>query len=215
MSQGNKENPQTDEMISFGPFRLYAAQRLIEREGVPLHLGGRALDILIVLVEHAGEVVSKNDLMARVWPDVTIDEGSLRVHVAALRRALGDGESGARYVTTLSGRGYCFVAPISRSNALSVPPTQNSATYHPQKLPTRLTRMVGRDETVREISAQLAAGRFVTVAGPGGIGKTTVAVSVGHASLADFAGAVCFFDLGPLNDPLLVASAVASVLWLS
>ena len=80
-------------MISFGPFRLYAAQRLIEREGVPLHLGGRALDIFIVLVEHAGEVVSKNDLMARVWPGVTVDEGSLRVHVAALRKALGDGES--------------------------------------------------------------------------------------------------------------------------
>jgi DNA-binding winged helix-turn-helix (wHTH) protein len=74
MSQGIKENPQTDEVISFGPFRLYAAQRLIEREGVPLHLGGRALDILLVLVEHAGKVVSKNDLMARVWPGVTVDE---------------------------------------------------------------------------------------------------------------------------------------------
>src|SRR6267142_1903697 len=108
MSQGIKENPQTDEIISFGPFRLYAAQRLIEREGVPLHLGGRALDILIVLVEHAGEVVSKNDLMARVWPGVTVDEGSLRVHVAALRKALGDGESGARYLTTLNGAGLLF-----------------------------------------------------------------------------------------------------------
>jgi predicted ATPase/DNA-binding winged helix-turn-helix (wHTH) protein len=211
----DKENPETDEVISFGPFRLFGARRLLERAGTPLHLGARAFDILIVLAEHAGKVVSKNDLMARVWPDVTIDEGSLRVHVAALRRTLGDGESGARYVTTLSGRGYCFVAPISRSNALSVPPTQNSASHHAQKLPTRLTRMVGRDEAVRGISAQLAAGRFVTVAGPGGIGKTTVAVAVGHALLADFAGAVCFFDLGPLNDPLLVASAVASALGLS
>jgi predicted ATPase/DNA-binding winged helix-turn-helix (wHTH) protein len=211
----DKENPETDEAISFGPFRLFGARRLLERAGTPLHLGARAFDILIVLAEHAGKVVSKNDLMARVWPDVTIDEGSLRVHVAALRRTLGDGESGARYVTTLSGRGYCFVAPISRSNALSVPPTQNSASHHAQKLPTRLTRMVGRDEAVRGISAQLAAGRFVTVAGPGGIGKTTVAVAVGHALLADFAGAVCFFDLGPLNDPLLVASAVASALGLS
>jgi len=145
MSQGIKENPQTDEMISFGPFRLYAAQRLIEREGVPLHLGGRALDILIVLVEHAGEVVSKNDLMARVWPGVTVDEGSLRVHVAALRKALGDGESGARYLTTLTGQGYCFVAPVSRSSAPRPLETVASKPGQAHNLPTRLTRMVGRD----------------------------------------------------------------------
>ena len=106
-----------DDVISFGPFRLFAAQRLIERAGSPLHLGGRALDILIVLTEQAGKVVSKQELMARVWPGVTVDEGSLRVHVASLRKALADGEAGARYVTTLTGQGYCFVAPITRANA--------------------------------------------------------------------------------------------------
>src|SRR5882672_6017722 len=214
MSQGIKENPQTDEMISFGPFRLYAAQRLIEREGVPLHLGGRALDILLVLVEHAGEVVSKNELMARVWPGVTVDEGSLRVHVAALRKALGDGESGARYLTTLTGQGYCFVAPISRSSAPRPLETASSKPGHVHNLPARLTRMVGRDQTVQEISEQLKTERFVSIVGPGGIGKTTVVVSVGHELLAAFAGAVHFLDLGPLNNPLLVPSAVASTLGL-
>ena len=204
-----------DEVVSFGPFRLYAAQRLIERAGAPLHLGARALDILIVLVEQASKVVSKNDLMARVWPGVTVDEGSLRVHVAALRKALGDGEAGARYVTTLSGQGYCFVAPVSRSGAPR-PPVLESSTKpdHAHNLPARLTRMVGRDQIVQEISDQLKTERFVTIAGPGGIGKTTVAVSVGHELLAAFAGAVHFFDLGPLNDPLLVPSAVASTLGL-
>src|ERR1700722_5021009 len=107
---------QADDNITFGSFRLYAAQRLIENAGVRLQLGARALDILIALVEQAGKVVSKNDLMTRVWTDVPVDEGNLRVHIAALRKALGDGEAGARYVTTVSGQGYCFVAPIARSS---------------------------------------------------------------------------------------------------
>ena len=105
------------DLISFGPFRLCPAQRNLEKAGGPIHLSARAFDILIVLVERAGEVVSKKRLMARVWPDVTVDEGNLRFHIAALRRALEDGQSGARYVATIAGRGYCFVAPISRSNA--------------------------------------------------------------------------------------------------
>jgi predicted ATPase/DNA-binding winged helix-turn-helix (wHTH) protein len=214
----DKENPQTDETISFGPFRLFAASRLIERAGTPLQLGGRALDILVALVEQAGKVVNKNDLMARVWPDVTVDEGSLRVHVAALRKALGDGEAGARYVKTLTGQGYCFVAPISRSSEPRPAGAERSAPSLPQNLahnlPSRLMRMVGRDQIVREISEQLKTERFVTIAGPGGIGKTTVAVSIGHELLSEFAGAVLFFDLGPLNDPVLVPGAVASTLGL-
>jgi predicted ATPase/DNA-binding winged helix-turn-helix (wHTH) protein len=208
------DDPQTDDTVSFGRFRLYAAQRLIESAGARLQLGARALDILIALVEQAGKVVSKNDLMARVWPDVTVDEGNLRVHIAALRKALGDGEAGARYVTTVSGQGYCFVAPIARSSAARPQVAVSSRPERAHNLPTRLTRMVGRDQIVREISDQLAAKRFVTVAGPGGIGKTTVAVSVAHELLPEFAGEVHFFDLGPLNDPVLVPSAVASRLGL-
>src|SRR5262245_27071718 len=108
-------NPPTNASVSFGPFRLIAAERLLENDGTPVQVGGRALDILVVLVERAGEVVSKKELMARVWPDVTVDESSLRVHVAGLRKALGDGQAGARYVANVPGRGYCFVAPISRA----------------------------------------------------------------------------------------------------
>jgi DNA-binding winged helix-turn-helix (wHTH) protein len=114
MGMIDNQDPQTDDTVSFGPFRLYAARRLIESADTRLQLGARALDILIALVEQAGKVVSKSDLMMRVWPDVAVDEGNLRVHVAALRKALGDGEAGARYVTTVSGQGYCFVAPIFR-----------------------------------------------------------------------------------------------------
>ena len=110
---------QTEEGISFGPFTLRVRERLLTREGVRLELGARALDILIALISAPNEVVSKKDLMARVWPDVTVEEGSLRFHMASLRRALGDGRGGARYIATLAGRGYCFVAPVSRVGSAS------------------------------------------------------------------------------------------------
>jgi predicted ATPase/DNA-binding winged helix-turn-helix (wHTH) protein len=209
-------NPPTKDAVSFGPFRLIAAERLLERRGAPLHLGARALDVLIVLVGRAGEVVTRKELMSRVWPDVTVDESSLRVHVAGLRKALGDGSAGARYVTNVPGRGYCFVAPISRSSASKkLAAVETIASDQAHRLPARLMRMIGRDDTVCAISAELAARRFVTIVGPGGMGKTTVAVSVGHALLAEFDGAVSFVDLGSIINPLLVPGAVLSTLGLA
>ncbi len=210
----SEENALPQDAVSFGPFRLFAAERFLEKDGAPLHLGGRALDILIVLLERAGEVVTKRDLVARVWPDVVVDEGSLRVNVAALRKALGDGQSGARYVSNVPGRGYCFVAPSSRSRAPQLRAMHRAVSDKPHKLPARPLRMVGRDEIVRTVSAQLTIDRFVTILGPGGIGKTTVAVSVGHALLTEFEGAVCFIDLGSLYDPLFVSSVLALALGL-
>jgi signal transduction histidine kinase len=102
------------DVIAFGHFRLRAAERLLEKNGVRLKLGSRALDILIALIERAPEVVSKRELLARAWPDLVVDEGSLRFHISALRKVLGDGEAGARYVANVAGRGYCFAAPIFR-----------------------------------------------------------------------------------------------------
>src|SRR5277367_6235018 len=96
--------------FAFGPFRLFAAERRLEKDGKPVRIGGRALDLLTVLVERAGEVVSNREIFERVWRDVTVDEGSLRFHVKNLRRALGDDQPDARYVTNVSGRGYCFAA---------------------------------------------------------------------------------------------------------
>src|SRR5262249_29947835 len=103
------------DVLSFGPFRLAPGERLLTREGAPVELGARALDILIALVSRHNEVIGKKELLSHVWPDVTVGEDNLRVHMASLRKALGDGKDGARYITTLAGRGYCFVAPVSRS----------------------------------------------------------------------------------------------------
>jgi DNA-binding winged helix-turn-helix (wHTH) protein len=98
---GDSDNLRTNDAASFGPFRLVAAERLLEKAGEPFHLGGRELDILITLVERAGEVVTRKELISRVWPDVIVEEASLRVHVSGLRKALGEGHDGARYVANV------------------------------------------------------------------------------------------------------------------
>ena len=84
--------PQTKEVISFGAFSLIASERLLTKSGAPIELGSRALDILIVLLSRPNEVMSKNELLAQVWPDITVEEGSLRFHMTYLRKALGDGK---------------------------------------------------------------------------------------------------------------------------
>src|SRR3546814_490932 len=112
---------QTEGSLSFGPFRLVASERLLTRDAVPVKVSARGFDILTALTARPNEIVSKQDLVALVWPDVTVEEGSLRFHMTGLRKALGDGKEGARYIATLPGRGYCFVAPVQRSN---VPPEE-------------------------------------------------------------------------------------------
>jgi DNA-binding winged helix-turn-helix (wHTH) protein len=202
------------DVATFGPFRLFPAARRLEKDGVPVELGGRALDVLIALVNQAGRVVGRADLMSTIWPDITVVEGVLRTHVYNLRKALGDGVRGVRYVTSVAGRGYCFVAPVVRGASAATTPAAPNAWKLAHRLPPRLARMAGRDDAVRTLATQLAEHRFVTVLGAAGIGKTTVAVAVGHALLDDFGDAVRFIDLGSLTDPAVVAATVASALGL-
>jgi DNA-binding winged helix-turn-helix (wHTH) protein len=102
------------ERISFGEFNLFPVARVLEKHGIPLPLGSRALDLLIVLVERAGEVVTHRDLIARVWRGLVVDHVNLRVQMTSLRKALGDKEAGARYIANITGQGYSFVAPLQR-----------------------------------------------------------------------------------------------------
>src|SRR4029077_14165406 len=206
----DSRNFQHEDVLSFGPFNLFAAERWLKKADEPIALGGRAIDILIALVEQAGEVVTQRKLISRVWPDVTVEDANLRFHIAALRKALGDGRDGSRYVSNVVGRGYCFVAPVTRSSARQpVPITGITPTERVQRLPPRLTRMVGRDDTVRSLAQQLQMWRFVSIVGPGGVGKTTVAISVAHTLVDGFHDAVFFIDLAALTDPQLVPTAVA------
>ena len=102
----------TTREISFGPFRLLPAQFLLLEGDKPVPLGSRAMHILIVLLERPGELVTKQELMARVWPNLFVEPANLSVHISALRRALRDGRDGNRFIINIPGRGYCFVAPI-------------------------------------------------------------------------------------------------------
>jgi len=99
--------------FAFGPFLLLPSQRLLLEGDSRVHIGSRAFDILTMLVERAGEVVGKDELIARVWPKVFVDDGNLKVQVSMLRRALGEGRPGRRYIVAIPGRGYNFVAPVS------------------------------------------------------------------------------------------------------
>jgi DNA-binding winged helix-turn-helix (wHTH) protein len=101
-----------DYAISFGPFCLFPKRRLLLKHGQPLRLGSRALDLLIALAERPGELVGKGELTARVWPTTIVAGSNLKVQVSVLRRALGDGRGGNRYLATVNGRGYCFVAAV-------------------------------------------------------------------------------------------------------
>lgn len=195
--------------LSFGPFQLLVRGRLLTRDGNPVEIGARALDLLIALISSPYEVVSKADLIARVWPDVIVEEGSLRFHMNGLRKALGDGKDGARYIATLPGRGYCFVAPVSGPDPPSEAPSPH---FRHANLPCRLNSMVGRDEDVQRLSTHLKTHRIVTIVGAGGVGKTTLAMAVGHELREVFGGAVLFVDFGMLSDPDLAAPAVASML---
>jgi DNA-binding winged helix-turn-helix (wHTH) protein len=189
--------------LKFGPFELSIGERSLRREGVWLRLGGRALDLLIYLAERPGEVIAKQELIDHVWPDVTVEEGSLRVHVAAIRKALGDGQSGNRYIANIKGRGYSFVGtvvPLAGSTE-----SGNDRSGQPGRLPAQPRRMIGRDSVISEVSDKLRDERFVTLLGPGGIGKTTIALAVGRAAAEAFGGKVHLVDLESLTDPRHVA----------
>src|SRR5712672_2913555 len=140
--------PDGEHAISFGPYRLLAAQRLLLEHEKPVRLGSRAFDILTALVERAGEVVSKEQLIARAWPKTFVEEANLKIQVSALRRALGDGHGGNRYVITVPGRGYNFVAPVRREEASLAAPAPPVPPTTPHNLPFAVTRMIDRDDEV-------------------------------------------------------------------
>ncbi|CAB3769994.1 ATP-binding protein [Paraburkholderia solisilvae] len=206
------------DVISFGPFRLLAAERLLLAGNERVEVGSRALDVLIALAEAAGEVVGQRELMARAWPNIVVGKGSLRVAIAELRKVLGDGQNGVRYIANVTGRGYSFVEHVTCSAAQSSNPLSlqfGPAPASKHKLPARLARMVGREGAVEALSTLLTTRRFVSVVGSGGIGKTTIAVCVAHTLLSDFGEGVYFIDLSAVNDAPLVPSAVAAVLGIS
>lgn len=214
--------------FAFGPFLLIPERQQLLENQEALRVGGRALDLLTALVQRPGEVVSKRELIARVWPGLVVEEGNLKVNISALRRLLGDGADPARYIETVVGTGYRFVAEVrclahraspqasrasqasqasqASSNRRTLPQTRAS------NLPTLRSPPCGRDEAIAAVLRDLRDSRLVSIVGPGGIGKTTVALAAADRGAGDFRSGAWFVDLARLTDPALVPVAIADAL---
>jgi predicted ATPase/DNA-binding winged helix-turn-helix (wHTH) protein len=207
-----------------------------------IELRPKSFETLRHLVENAGRLVAKDELARAVWREVSVADESVTRCVSEVRLALGD--KAQRLIKTVPRRGYIFTAAVSlhpaaagstksvpeaagagsgasdppRASAFLIARDARGARAHgpgdPQTLPAQLARMVGRADAVQKVTETLSTHRFVTIVGPGGIGKTTVATAAAHALSPAFAGQVAFVDLGPLADPRLVVGAVASTLGL-
>jgi predicted ATPase len=204
-----------DQTISFGPFRLLPAQQLLLEDDNPIRLGSRALEILTALVERPGEVIGKNELMARVWPSTFVDENTLRVHIASLRRALGDGQPGRRFVASIQGRGYRFVAPVEQSYPQTAPAPAAVLPAPAHNLPLSKSRLVGRASALDALADLLSRERLLSIVGSGGIGKTAVALALAEMLLPEYQDGIWFVDLAPVEDPQFVPSALGAALGLA
>lgn len=200
---------------SFGPFFLFPDKRQLVCHGKQVKLGGRALDILIALVRRAGTVIGARELLAEVWPDTVVVEGSLRFHLVALRKAFAESDPGVTYVMNVPGRGYTFVATVASCDALqpgiglknAAPLSRDHFRFH-----RRGASIVGRERDIDQIVRHLAERRFVSIVGAGGMGKTTVANAAIDRLRDDFEGRIVSVDLSVIQDSDLVGSALLAAL---
>jgi predicted ATPase/DNA-binding winged helix-turn-helix (wHTH) protein len=206
------------ERVGFGPFCLSVSERLLTRDGVAVEIGGRSFDLLAVLVEQPGRVLSKRELLKRVWSDVVVEDGSLRFHMAGLRKLLGDGQDGARYIATQVGVGYAFVAPVEKRSAqgkveaVAAPPPRPASTIN---MPSRLPHLIGRDADLRLLAERIVTTPLFTIVGPAGVGKTTLAVELAHRLGEAFGDQVTFVDFSLLEDPALVPQMIAGAMMIA
>jgi predicted ATPase/DNA-binding winged helix-turn-helix (wHTH) protein len=201
--------------FEFDSFKLLPSQGLLLDGTNICALGSRAVAILAFLLERAGEMVSKQELLQRIWPGSFVDEANLRVHVSALRKVLGDGQAGRRYIVNLTGQGYCFVSPVRRLQAALPEPAPPSESGAKHNIPLQTSNLLGRESDIEAVAQQLPMRRCVTIAGPGGIGKTTLALAVAQRLLPVYDDGVWFVDLSGVADQQPILPSVAQVLGIS
>lgn len=194
----------------FGEFRLLPDRQALLRAGQPVRIGSRALDILTLLVQRAGELVSRAELEAYVWPSTFVHESNLKVHVSALRRALRVAPDDPDSILNIPGRGYCFTLPVTvegRARASSRRwPRPGTGSY------SSSARIIGRDDEIAAVVQAISQHPLVTIVGAGGVGKTTLALAAAERFSGQHDAAPCFVDLSAIDDPQLVAHVIAGAL---
>ena len=197
------------EELTFGRFRLSVRRRTLTSDDGPVVLSSRAFDLLLALIEARAAPIGKDDLMRQVWGGIVVEENNLHVQIAAIRKAVGPD-----HILTIPGRGYRFVSHVdeAESESVTLPSPVSMATDAPGNLPVELTALVGREAELAEAMAVLDRARLVTLVGPGGIGKTKLALAAARALAPRFAGGCWVLELGALADPALAPSALAACL---
>src|SRR6266850_756315 len=161
-------SPALSERYRFRTFELQPDKRRLLKDGAAISLRPRAFDLLVALVDRAGHLVTKNELLDKVWPKMVVEEAALHVQVSALRKVLG-----ADAITTVSGRGYQFTLPVTKGDGEA-----NRASRSKHNLPFQLTSFVGREQEIAQLAELVTANRLVTLTGAGGAGKTRLAIEV-------------------------------------
>lgn len=200
--------------IRFGPFSLDVCRRQLVKNGTRVPLGSRSFEILYVLLSHPGQVVEKSKLIAAAWPETIVEECNLRVHISVLRKVLETDSSGVRYIENVSGRGYRFLGHIEQTTADQSTLTEGSSPDCPAPKPrsTKLRQLIGRDNELKEIAHLLSESRCVTITGPGGMGKTSLAAAVASEQSSQYPGGLFVVDFAQHTDDPLVPHILANAL---
>ena len=195
-------SPASPRRYRFGTFELEIDERRLLKDGAAIPLRPRAFNLLVALVERAGNLVTKDDLFARVWPNMVVEETALRVQLSALRKVLGTDA-----IATVTGQGYRFAWPVTRRDG----ELQRLSTPR-HNLPHLLTSFIGREQEIVKLKALVTANRLVTLTGAGGAGKTRLALELAAQSLDAFPDGVWLVELAALADAQLAPKAVAQAL---
>lgn len=204
------ELPQTSdqEALRFGSFVLFPQRYLLLKQGEPVALGSRALELLIALTSRPGELLEKSELMTRAWPRVIVEECNLRAQIVALRRTLREPDAG-ECIATVPGRGYRFIAPV---HAHKEWPSASSLSLNTQPAPRLMSEAIGRELVITGLCSQLEQGGLITLVGPGGVGKSAIALAVHDRLVTLSPDNAIFVDLSHTPTPPDVHALLGHVL---
>jgi DNA-binding winged helix-turn-helix (wHTH) protein len=217
MSQGNTDarpGPPPPPVYRFGAWEIDLARREMRLNGVPTDVGSRAFEIVEALVQSAGELVDKYDLMNCVWPGAVVEENTLQAQISAIRKVLGPDRG---LLKTIAGRGYRLLGDwiVQREDFAAVgTPIREPVRSYVTNLTASPSELIGRKTAKAQLSELLSTYRMVTMTGPGGLGKSVLAQAVARDLFETFGGDGLLVELVSVSDPTMVPFVVATVLGL-